>query len=273
MSEFQYYEFVAIDRPLSARAQQELRACSSRATITSTRFVNSYHWGDLKANPSAWVDKYFDAFLYFANWGSRELVLRFPRKQLPFATAKQYASGEAASVRSKGQHVMLELLSEDESGDGFEPAEGVLGAITPIRNEIARGDHRALYVAWLLNVQHGCVGEDEPEPPCPPGLSELSASLEALVEFLRLDRDLLAAAAEGSPRMTTRSTTVGDARREIAKWPAKKKDALLARVAVDDPLRVRDEILGLMRIDRRTDELETRVSVPRTVGQLLEHVR
>lgn len=36
MSEYQYYEFLAIDRPLDKAAQNELRALSSRARITAT---------------------------------------------------------------------------------------------------------------------------------------------------------------------------------------------------------------------------------------------
>ena len=48
MSEYQYYEFHAIDRPLSEHERRALRACSTLATITSTRFVNHYEWGDLK---------------------------------------------------------------------------------------------------------------------------------------------------------------------------------------------------------------------------------
>jgi hypothetical protein len=51
MSESRHYEFQAIDRPLDARARRELRACSTRATITSTRFVNHYEWGDLQGDP------------------------------------------------------------------------------------------------------------------------------------------------------------------------------------------------------------------------------
>ncbi|HEX9419983.1 MAG TPA: hypothetical protein VGA81_13095 [Methylomirabilota bacterium] len=51
MSEYQYYEFHAIDRPLSERERRELRACSTRATITSTRLINHYEWGDLKGDP------------------------------------------------------------------------------------------------------------------------------------------------------------------------------------------------------------------------------
>jgi hypothetical protein len=38
MSEYQYYEFQAIDRPLDPAAQQALRSISSRARFTATRF-------------------------------------------------------------------------------------------------------------------------------------------------------------------------------------------------------------------------------------------
>ena len=48
MSEYQYYQFQAIDRPLDERAMTALRAITSRATITPTSLVNVYHWGDFK---------------------------------------------------------------------------------------------------------------------------------------------------------------------------------------------------------------------------------
>ena len=48
MSEYQYYEFQAIDRPLDRAAQKALRSISSRARITATSFTNHYEWGDLK---------------------------------------------------------------------------------------------------------------------------------------------------------------------------------------------------------------------------------
>ena len=44
MSEYQYYEFRALERPLNKSEQAELRSFSSRATITSNRFVNEYQW-------------------------------------------------------------------------------------------------------------------------------------------------------------------------------------------------------------------------------------
>ena len=58
MSEYQYYEFCAIDRPLDARQQRELRALSTRARITSTRLVNTYRWGDFKGDPRLLMSRY-----------------------------------------------------------------------------------------------------------------------------------------------------------------------------------------------------------------------
>jgi len=55
MSEYQYYEFQAIDRPLDASAREALRALSSRARITATSFTNAYNWGDFSGDPrSSW---------------------------------------------------------------------------------------------------------------------------------------------------------------------------------------------------------------------------
>jgi hypothetical protein len=44
MSEYQYYEFLALDRALTQHDIRELRKYSTRATITATRFVNHYEW-------------------------------------------------------------------------------------------------------------------------------------------------------------------------------------------------------------------------------------
>ncbi len=44
MSEYQYYEFQALDKPLTKQQQKELRSLSSRAEITATSFVNEYNY-------------------------------------------------------------------------------------------------------------------------------------------------------------------------------------------------------------------------------------
>jgi len=53
MSEYQYYEFLSIDRPLKEDEMAELRALSTRATITPVSFTNEYNWGDSLHKPPA----------------------------------------------------------------------------------------------------------------------------------------------------------------------------------------------------------------------------
>ncbi len=69
MSEYQYYEFQAIDRPLEKSDLKALRALSTRARITATSFTNSYEWGDFKGDPRSLMERWFDLHLYWANWG------------------------------------------------------------------------------------------------------------------------------------------------------------------------------------------------------------
>ena len=60
MSEYQYYEFQAIDRPLGEADRKALRDISTRARITATSFVNSYEWGDFKGDPAKLMERWFD---------------------------------------------------------------------------------------------------------------------------------------------------------------------------------------------------------------------
>jgi len=267
MSEYQYYEFQAIDRPLSEAEMRELRARSSRATITPTRFANFYNWGDLNARPSEWMAKYFDAFLYLANWGSRRLMFRLPAHLLELETAERYCRGEFASARTAGDFVLLDFHSEDEyGGDWEEDGSGWLSALVPLRADVAAGDYRALYLAWLLCVWQGDLDEDETEPPIPPGLKKLSASLQAFADFLRIDEDLLAAAAEHSPDAGEEAP-----KEQLARWIATlsgaEKDRMLVSVATGEDVHLRAKLLRGFREARGTSSAPT--PAPRTVAELL----
>jgi hypothetical protein len=106
MSEYQYYEFLAVDRPLDERQMAELRKLSSRAEITATRFTNEYSWGDFRGDPHKLMEQYFDAFLYLANWGTHHLMFRLPRTLLELKEAEQYCYTDAAAVRESGDHLI-----------------------------------------------------------------------------------------------------------------------------------------------------------------------
>ena len=273
MSEYQYYEFRALDQPLSVQQRQELRKLSSRAQISATRFVNTYNFGDFRGDVDKVMACYFDAHLYLANWGTRQVILRWPRTLLGPETLAPYAPGEACRTWVTETHVLVALTSADEAGDwdlGDDDQEGgesgILSDLVPVRNEVAAGDLRPLYVGWLLAVQSGEVDDDVLEPPVPPGLGSPSEALQALQGFLRLDADLLAAAAEASAPLAP-GVDQGQLGTWIAGLPPAEKDALLAQVVAGSPDAVALALRSRFR--RATAPAQGRGGEPRTVAALL----
>ncbi|WP_432834101.1 hypothetical protein [Dactylosporangium sp. CA-092794] len=257
---------MAIDRPLTLAEQGELRAVSTRGRISASSFVNDYQWGDLKADPRKWMERYFDAHLYLANWGTRRIALRLPVQLLDPDLAATYCMGGSASSWATDEHVILYLSSRDEDGDEeWWDEEAGLASIVPVRAELAAGDTRLLYLAWLLCVQDLELDEDELEPPVPPGLGELSGPLQSLADFLRLDEDLLDTAAQASAPLTTQAPSVEVLAEWVQRLPAADKDEVIVRLLRGDGAHLRAELLRRYGGGTPTEA----VGGARTVSELL----
>lgn len=272
MSEYQYYHFLAIDRPLSREDMAALRVLSTRASITATSFTNEYHWGNFKGDPDELMERYFDAFVYVTNWGSRHLQLRFPERLLSADAVAPYLVGGRLEARREGEFAILTFSADDESGHWElerDPGEW-LPALVLLRDDLMNGDLRALFLAWLAAVQDGYVEEDEYEPPLPAGLGALTASQEALADLLMLDRDLIRAAAQGSGPA---SAPAGPTRDELAAWiaklPEEQKTALLVRVAVEGDATVGPELRLRHRVVTQVPVAIPAGGTRRTAGVLL----
>ena len=205
MSEYQYYEFIAIDKPLTTQQMAELRRVSTRAAITATSFVNEYQWGDFKGNPKNWITHYFDAFVYTANWCACQFMLRVPLDCFSPKTVQafQIEMLDSFEIEQTATHWILDWqLNQSENYERFADYQGCnwMGKLIPLRDELLRGDLRPLYLGWLSNIYE--LNDDALEPPIPAGLGELSAAQTALVEFLEIDVDFVHAAATASPALT-----------------------------------------------------------------------
>lgn len=202
MSEYQYYEFLAIDRPLSAPETAALRAISSRARITPVSFVNEYQWGDFKGNPRELMKRYFDAHIYLANWGSAIFMVRLPLAALDRETAKAFAAAGILDAEATKTHWVIGWHldeSEDYERFGMEDGTGWMARLSPLRDELLRGDLRGLYIGWLAAMSNCEEDDDELEPLLPEGLGKLTPAQQALAEFLDVDGDLLIAVGMGAP--------------------------------------------------------------------------
>jgi hypothetical protein len=229
MSEYQYYEFQAIDRPLDEADRRALRAISTRARITATSFTNTYEWGDLKGDPTTFMERWFDLHLYLSNWGSRRLMIRLPASLVDRTRVKALLRNvDSAQLLAKGDHLILDIHRDEVEGEEWDDGTGWLAALAPLRADLLAGDMRLFYLLWLTAVEEGNIEDDEAEPL--PGLGPVTPALEACVQFLAIDPDLVQVAAERVADPGLADLSGPAVRRAITAMPEAKKTKLLLRL-------------------------------------------
>lgn len=273
MSEYQYYEFQAVDRSLTQEEMSELRSFSTRAEITPNRFTNDYSWGDFKGDEDRWMEKYFDGFLYYANWGTHILKLGLPSSLLTLETARMYCHGDYFSARSYKDKVILDFLSDCEDCEECE-YDLQLSSFLSLRSDLSRSDFRCLYLGWLSGLQDDDCDEERLEPPVPPGLQSLNPALIELASFLRIDPDLIQAAAMASSPLKDSAPQTEDLRSWLSILSQKEKNDMLEKI-LEGGLRG-DQTPTLLHTNRFTHlwhslrKNDSEKQKRRTIGQLLK---
>ncbi|MBU0734383.1 MAG: hypothetical protein KJ573_01065 [Proteobacteria bacterium] len=269
MSEYQYYEFRAIDQPLDEKAIQALRELSSRAQITPTSFVNEYNWGDFKGSPMKLMEKYFDAFLYVANWGTHEFMLKVPLKLINFDLIKEYCYGENVTAYKKGENLIFEFISETDDHE-WEEGEDWLSSLITLRSDILHGDYRCLYLGWLFCAQMGDFEDDGFEPSVPANFGNLNGPLKSFVDFMRIDADLVAVAAENS---ASKELHQAIDQKALSGWisnlPEKEKDDALLRLIKDHDPHLTAELVQRYQQTVSIKDTDGADMKPRTVAYLI----
>lgn len=207
MSEYQYYEFQALDRPLTQAQRDAISRLSSRVKPTATTAQFTYSHGDFPGDPQEILAQYFDVMYYIANWGTQQLTFRFPQSLISQTEIAPYCLEDCISLSWSGDWAILDWQFNTEEGLGWIEGEGTLSELLELRQEILQQDYRGLYLAWLkaiaLSPEYADIDKTQLEPPVPPGLHQLSPAQNAFSEIFGLDKNLLAVAAAASKRKTT----------------------------------------------------------------------
>src|SRR5713101_2802798 len=245
MSEYQRYEFMASDRPLTREQLDAVNGLSSHIEASSTHALIEYQWGNFKHDPIKVLHQFFDGFLYWANWGSPELAFRFPRGILPADLIDGYDLDEFVTFTRHREYDILDIhFGEMEGPDEWIDYE--LGSLIALRDELMEGDLRALYIAWLAaqimmegyedEEQDDEDGEEDYEisvPPVPPAFGRLTAAQQALAELLQVPQELLLATARQS------NAAVSSTKDDVAAWvkllPPERQNDYLVRLAHNEP--------------------------------------
>ena len=233
MSEFQLYDFRSIDRPLTDTARKTIASWSSRSKVSATKAVFTYSYGDFPQDIEEVTAQYFDMALYLTSYGTRQIVFRFPLKDVDYkalsafdidgSEATGYTTGIA--IRKKGEFALVNIeYCDDDSSSWIDEEDNSLDDFLPLRDDILRGDYRSLFVFWL-QIAYMINGEDLYEdddnddddedeydgneaeslvmPPIPANLKTKSGALSGFMDFFGIDEDLVAAAATFSENTKT----------------------------------------------------------------------
>jgi hypothetical protein len=241
MSEYQRYEWMTSDRPLTRAQLAAVNALSSHIDASSTHALVDYQWGNFKHDPLQVLHEFFDGFLYWANWGAPELALRFPHGSLPVDLLDGYQLDEVVTFTQYLDYDLLDIhVGELEAPD--EWVEYELGSLMALREELLDGDLRSLYIVWLASqcLMGSAEADDEEEdedelsvPSVPPALGTLTSAQQALAELLQVPSEVLAAAARHS------SAAPAATHEDVAAWvvllPPDRRTEYLVRLARNEP--------------------------------------
>ena len=234
MSEYQYYEFQAIDRPLTQEERAAISQLSSRVKPTATSASFTYSYGNFRGDPKQVLARYFDIMYYIANWGTQQLMFRFPTSLINREAIELYCIDNYISLSFAGDWSILDWeFSQEEGFNDWIEGEGILSELIGLRQEILQQDYRGLYLAWLkaIDLSEGYIDIDKTqlEPPLPPGLGQLSAAQKAFTEIFELDEHLLNVACASSGKLTTISEQTWQ--QAISQLSASERQDFLLRLA------------------------------------------
>jgi len=275
MSEYQYYEFLAIDRPLTSEEMSTLRRLSTRADITPISFTNEYQWGDFKGDPDDLMRRYFDAHIYVANWMTAIFMVRLPIEAISKKTAETMAVDGILDFEATQTHwVITWSLHESENYDrfGMEDGRGWMARLVPMRDELLRGDIRSLYIGWLAAVTGEMMDDDDMEPLSVEGLGNLTAAQQALAEFIEVDEDLLAGAGIGSSAPQDEAAMQKEAEDWLGGFPRDEVTAVLKLLLEGRGQQAERTLKNRFAAWRRSLRGERTETPRRTVGELRNNV-
>jgi len=277
MSEYQFYEFRAIDKPLSKEDKAEIGSWSSRTNPSNTGAIFTYSYGSFPKDVITVTEKYFDAMFSVSNWGTTRLIFKFPTSLLTTDRIRQYCSENGLEIIKKSDFILLDIgYSEEEGGGNWIEGEGWLSSVISLRNDIINEDYRCLYLIWLKDAissfesDLGDSNSDDYEPQVPDGLNDLNDALQDFVDIFQINKDYITAAAENSKLQNPERPI--DLALYLDELSKNEKQDYLKRLLNDEPFL---NIKLKTRLKEFLDKNETSLKKAprRTIGEIMQKAK
>lgn len=157
MSEYQYYEFCKINKPLIAEARKEMYSLSSRANVSTHGASYVYNYGDFPGDPKELLLKYFDVFFYISSWGSIQLMFKYSDEHVDEHGMKKFSAKHIISCEKQKKYTLLDINFNNEDGFGWLEGEGMLFELLPLYDEIKSGNYQ--FLRLVVDISNGISGK------------------------------------------------------------------------------------------------------------------
>ena len=277
MSEYQFYEFRAIDKPLSKEDKAEIGNWSSRTNPSNTGAIFTYSYGSFPKDVITVMEKYFDAMFYIANWGTIRLIFKFPKALLNTDRIRQYCSENGLEIIEKSDYILLDIgYSEEDGGGNWIEGEELLSSLISLRNDIINGDYRCLYLIWLkdcfsaIKGEWGNVDTGDYEPQVPDPLNDLNGALQDFVEIFEINKDWVTSAAENSNLQNPERPR--DLALYLDNLSENEKQDYLKRLLNDEPF-LNIKLKTRLKEFLDTNETSMKDAPRRTIGEIMQRIK
>lgn len=158
MSEYQYYEFCNLEKPLSKKVREYMRSLSSRAHVSSHGASYVYNYGDFRGSSEEILLKYFDVFFYISNWGTVNLMFKYPANKINFGEIKKFTKEDIIACEKHKDHVVVNIIIDNEDS-GWINGDEILPDLLPLYDELKAKDYRLFDIVMAIDNNVNGSGE------------------------------------------------------------------------------------------------------------------
>ena len=161
MSEYLYYEFCKLDKPISKECRDEMKALSKRAKLNTHGVQYTYNYGDFSGNKVELLAKYFDVFFHNTNFGDLVLMFRYDPVEINFEVIKPHLLRYVVDYKQINGQIIITLTVNNQNGgfDGWLEGEDLLAELLPLYDELKNGNDQILQIFHTI---HLIYNEDNP---------------------------------------------------------------------------------------------------------------
>ena len=245
MSEHQCYQWKKVGRSLSSKQRKEVSSLSSHISVTADSAEVTYNWGDFKHDPQVILARYFDIFLYEANWGTQRMGFRFDPDTVDADQLVGFAVGDSLEIKKTEDGIFIEVWFEenwiDSYYDQYDDTERLrLEAFESIYSQIQQGDYRGLFLLWLKGCE--LSHKEAKMVALPKGMAELEEEHRILVDFVEVNERLIKLAAKHSSPLPGKKNVGESLDIHLSKLPVDKKEDYLRRLISEDAHTVQSDL-------------------------------